>query len=87
MDDRYRKLTDELLIIFAGHTGYGAEVALDTKVYQYLRAEAPKAVLRSHCDREGHRPHTLVRAWANDTAATFRVACEHCGIELKEVGE
>lgn len=87
MDDRYRKLTDELLNIFTGHTGCEAEVALDTKVYQYLRAEAPKAVLRWRCDREGHRPHTLVSAWANDTAATFRVACEYCGIELKEVDE
>lgn len=86
MGDRYRVLTDGLLAIFEAHTP--AQTPLDTQVYQYLRAQAPKAVLRSHCDRHGHDPQLLVRAHSADGVVVIhRVGCSYCGIELKEVDE
>lgn len=88
MIDRYVGLADEILALTQS---WGADKDADDRhieILHLLKTRARVAILRSICDREGHRPDVLIRAkhW-NGELALMRVACSFCGVELREVEE
>ena len=90
MTDRYMVVVEEVFQAILEHAShdFSTDDPLRTKLHLILRTEGRKAVLRSHCDRFGHRPDDLHRVtnWSGEPVL-HRVACLYCGVELKPVDE
>lgn len=91
MNDRYMPVVDEVFqaILDCTSHDFSLDDPLRTKLHLILRTGGRKAVLRSHCDRFGHRPDDLQRTIrkADSTLVFHKIACTYCGAELKEVDE
>lgn len=88
MMDRYALLADEILALVEGWKSGKSADDKHVELLHLLKTRARSAVLRSVCDREGHRPDLLMRARNADDQLVFaRVCCTFCGVELREVDE
>jgi hypothetical protein len=90
MIDRYMAVVDGVFRAILEHTShdFSTDDPLRTELHEILRTQGRKAVLRSHCDRFGHKPDDLYRPTkADGTPVYHKVGCTHCGVEMKPVDE
>lgn len=90
MTDRYMEVVDTVFEAILEHVShdFSEDDPLRTRLHQILRTDAVKAAKRSHCDRVGHEPVSISPyriTKADGDLILHRVACDHCGVELKEV--
>lgn len=88
--DRYMEVVDTVFAAILEHVShdFSGDDPLRTRLHQILRTDAVKAAKRSHCDRVGHEPLSIAPyrfMRADQNIILHRVACDHCGVELKEV--